>query len=150
MSAFPIIDDISLMNLSTTTQEIPEIEVECPVDEADHKCSKCDAESQSIVGINHQIVEEHNSEDITLSYTCGKCDQKFQRITDLNMHIYDQHKPKETATLQVGDINMIQNKNDHTTASSPELVNEISICGECSQQFSAQKHRKFCYLDEIR
>ena len=84
-------------------------------------------------------MEEHNSEDITLSYTCGKCDQKFQRITDLNMHIDDRHKPKETATLQVGDINMIQNKNDHTATSSPELVHEISICGECSQQFSVHE-----------
>ena len=140
VSAFPIIDDISLMNLSATTQEIPEIELECPVDDADHRRSKCDAESQSIAGINRQIVEEHNSEDITLSYTCGKCDHKFQRITDLNMHIDDRHKPKETATLQVGDINMIQNKNDRTTTnkstSQSELAGEISICGECLQQFS--------------
>ena len=78
VSSFPIIYDISLINLSASVQEIPELELECPIDDADHKRSKCDTESQSIADIIRHITEEHTSEVITVSYTCGKSDQKFQ------------------------------------------------------------------------
>ena len=138
ISTIPIIDDISLLDISATHKEIPVLEEECVTNDA----------AQNLL-IKEQNDEEH-------SIACEICTLNYKSSGDLHTHMDAEHKAITTAPLQVVgncdfNTNTMDSLNEHNAtvhiekdSSSLKAADEVYICGECSQKFDlydeCQKH----------
>ena len=121
VGTMPIVDDLSLMDLTAHVDDIPQLELEerCPDDEEVMEGNKCESNSIKVTDFNSHIEEEHTQLE--------QSREKQNNFCSTNADEFSEHQ-----------VNVHSSKN----CTTPGTNEDIYICGECAD--------KFCSLDECQ